>query len=169
MTRTGSRNVANVPITLVQVEFPIERCEESETRTTKNMALQPGTAFPMEIPTYQIHAVLSSLSRRLNCRSDVDGAGGGKNTEDHRLQGVIERVSRRIVERITEAGLRQERTGAWEHLQSSRPRGEEPLLFRYSVLDRNGRRQRRSIPIEAASLLPETRIDSKNRDSNDGP
>lgn len=123
----------------------------------------------MEIPTYQIHAVLSSLSRRLNCRSGADGAGGGKNTEDHHLQRVIERVSHRIVERITEAGLSQERTGAWEHLQSSRSRGEEPLLFRYSILDRNGRRRHRSIPIEAASLLPETRIDSQNRDSSGEP
>jgi len=123
----------------------------------------------MEIPTYQIHAVLSSLSRRLNCRSGAGGAGGGKNTEDHRLQGVIERVSRKIVERITEAGLSQERTGGWEHLQSSRPRGEEPFLFRYSILDHNGRRRYRSIPVEAASLLPETHIERKNRDSNGEP
>jgi len=123
----------------------------------------------MEIPTYQIHAVLSSLSRRLNCRSAADGAGGGKKTEDLRLQGVIERVSRKIVQRITEAGLNQGKTGAWEHLQSSRPRGKEPLLFRYSILDHNGRRQRRSIPIEAASLLPEKRIESKNREPNGEP
>ncbi len=123
----------------------------------------------MEIPTYQIHAVLSSLSRRLNCRSGADGAGGGRNTEDRRLQGVIERVSRNIIERITEAGLSRERNGAWEHLQSRRSHGEEPFIFKYSILDPSGQRRRRTIPIEAASLLPEKRTDRKNRGPDGTP
>ena len=110
----------------------------------------------MEIPTYQIHAVLSSLSRRLHYRDGLQGAGGGKTAEDRRLQGVIERVSCRIIEKITAAGLHREKNGAWEHLQCNHAGGKDPLLFRYSVLDSQGRRRRRSIAIEAASLLPET-------------
>ncbi len=111
----------------------------------------------MEIPTYQIHAVLGSLSRRLYHRSRAqEAAGCGATAEDHRLQGVIERVSRRIIARITEAGLSREKTGSWKHLQCSRSGGGEPMRFRYSVLDPEGRRRQHSIPIEAASLLPAT-------------
>lgn len=112
----------------------------------------------MEIPTYQIHAVLGSLSRRLYHRSRSRDAGRGATAEDRRLQGVIERVSCRIIARITEAGLNREKTGAWRHLQLNRSGsgGDEPMRFQYSVLDPEGRRRHRSIPIEAASLLPAT-------------
>lgn len=111
----------------------------------------------MEIPTYQIHAVLGSLSRRLYRRSRArEAAGSGATAEDRRLQGVIERVSCRIIARITEAGLSREKAGSWKHLQCSRSGGDEPMRFQYSVLDPEGRRRQHSIPIEAASLLPAT-------------
>jgi len=123
----------------------------------------------MEIPTYQIHAVLSSLSRRLDCRSGAEGTGGGGNTKDRRFQGIIERVSRNIIERITEAGLNRGKNGAWEHLQSGHSHSRKPLLFKYTILDPGGRRRRHSIPIEAASLLPEIRTGRVNRGSHGDP
>ena len=116
----------------------------------------------MEIPTYQIHAVLSSLSRRLS-RQACEQDAGSRTAEDHRLQGVIERVSRSIIEKITQAGVNQERNGRQEHLQTSGSDGQDPPHFQFSVLDESGRRQFRTIPIEAASLLLETNSSKKHK------
>lgn len=116
----------------------------------------------MEIPTYQIHAVLSSLSRRLSrqaCKLDARS----RTAEDHRLQGVIERVSRSIIERITQAGVSQEKNGCQEHLQTRGSGGQAPPHFQFSVLDESGHRQPRTIPIEAASLLLETDSSKKHK------
>lgn len=107
----------------------------------------------METPTYQVHAVLSSLSRRLSCQTCGEQDPGNKVAEDRRLQGVIERVSNRIIERITQEGVNQEKNGRQEHLQASGSGNQKPLRFQFSILDKNGRCQLRTIPIEAASLL----------------
>lgn len=114
----------------------------------------------MEIPPYQIHAVLSSLICLLS-RQACEQGDRSRSAENHRLQGVIERVSCSIIERITLADVTRAKNGCREHMQSKRSEGEDPPHFQFSVLDENGRRRRRTIPIEAASLMLETDADPK--------
>ncbi len=113
-----------------------------------------------EIPAYQIHAVLQSLSRRL-CGEQTafpDGRPSAaqplvRSGEDRWLQATIERVSDKIIDKITRLPAATAAPDAAKPTSRSGCRVAPPMQFVFHRLDEGQRKQRCVMPIEEANLL----------------
>lgn len=112
----------------------------------------------MDIPTYKIHHVLEAYARRLaqeKTRSDTPGRDRSRQPPDGRQQELIDQVSDRIIRRARDlADDPADRIG-----EAPAPWGsavpKPPGVFVYDEILPDGRRLRRTLSLDDASLLAE--------------
>lgn len=113
-----------------------------------------------DIPSYQIHAVLQSLSRRL-CGEQTafpdrrlsPERPTNHSGEDRWLQATIERVSDKIIDKITHLPDAPTAPNAMASGSAKDSAAELPMQFVFHRLDENQCKQRCVMPIEEANFL----------------